>query len=130
MAGTILGFIILACVEIGSLFITAKYISATNTISIVMFTMLVGIILGRSYHEDWLEKMQWHLRSREQAPEEVIDGAVVVIGSKFLITPGIVTDVIGLIMTTPKVRSIARKMARNFLKKRIDEGKTYFFFKN
>ncbi len=130
MAGTILGFIILAIVEITSLFYTAQYISTINTISLIMFTMLVGVILGRSYHEDWIEKMQWHLRSREQAPEEVLDGAVMVLGSKLLMTPGVVTDIIGLIMTTPKIRGIARSVARNVLTKRIDEGRTYFFFKD
>lgn len=130
MAGTILGFIILAIVEITSLFYTAQYISTINTISLIMFTMLVGVILGRSYHEDWIEKMQWHLRSREQAPEEVLDGAVMVLGSKLLMTPGVVTDIVGLIMTTPKIRGIARRVARNVLTKRIDEGRTYFFFKD
>ncbi len=130
MAGIILGFIILACVEIASLFYLANYISTVNTVSVIMFTLLVGVILGRSYHEDYFEKMQWHLRSKESPPEEVIDGTVMVLGSKLLMTPGVVTDILGLIMTTPKIRGIARGMARNYLMKRIAAGKNYFFFKD
>lgn len=130
MAGIILGFILLAIVEIGSLFITAKYISTINTISLIMFTLLVGVILGRSYHGGYLDKVKWHLRSREPAPEEVIDGAVMVMGSKLLMTPGVITDVIGLFMTIPKIRAIARAITRNFINKRMAEGKNYFFFKD
>ncbi len=130
MPGLILGFILLGGVEIASLVITAQYISTINTVSLIMFTLLVGVILGRSYDEEWWQKIQWHLRSREAAPEEVLDGAVMILGSKLLMTPGVVTDVIGLIMTFPKTRFIARNMARNLLKKRIAEGKNYFFFKD
>lgn len=130
MPGVILGFMLLAIVETGSLFITAQYISTINTISLIMFTLLLGVILGRSYHEGYLDKIKWHLRSREPAPEEVIDGACMVMGSKLLMTPGVVTDVIGLFMTIPKLRAIARGMTRNFLNKRMAEGKPYFFFKD
>ena len=128
MAGIILIFLGLAGVEIISLYYTADAISIINTISLIMFTLLVGVILGRSYEEDYWNKIQWHLRSREPASDEVLNGAVMVLGSKLLMTPGSVTDLIGLIIIFPKTRFIAKNIARKLLANRIREGKNYFFF--
>lgn len=126
----ILGFTVLAGVEIFSLLLTAQWISSINTISLIMFTFLVGIVLGRSYGEEWIDKLQWHLRSHEVAPDDVLNGAVMVLGSKLLLTPGTVTDLVGLIIIFPKTRFIAKKVARALLKKRIREGKPFFFFQD
>ena len=130
MAGLILGFAALAGVEIASLYITAQYISTINTISLIMLTFLIGVVLGRSYQEEWWDKIQWHLRSREPASEEVINGAVMVMSSKLLITPGILTDLAGLLIAFPKTRFLARNIARKLLQRRIQEGKSYFFFQD
>ena len=130
MAGIILGFMALAGVEMFSLYITAQYLSIINTISLIMLTFLIGIVLGRSYEEEWWGKLQWHLRSREPASDEVLNGAVMVMGSKLLMTPGTLTDLIGLIIVFPKTRFIAKSIARKLLKNRISEGKSYFFFQD
>lgn len=130
MAGIVLGFMVMGGLEIYSLYLTAQYLSIINTISLIMLTFLIGIVLGRSYEEEWWNKIQWHLRSREPASDEVLNGAVMVLGSKLLMTPGTITDILGLIIAFPKTRFIAKNIARNLLKSRIGAGKNYFFFQD
>lgn len=116
-------------VEIASLTWMAKEISTVNTISWIMFTLLVGVVIGRGYGEEWFDKMHWHLKSREMPPEEVINGAVMRFGSYLLLTPGVVTDLIGFIIIIPKTRFIARNLAIRFFKSKVKKGEKWFFFK-
>ena len=47
--------------EIYFLKVVSEYISIINTLSLIMFTFLVGNIIGRSWGKEFFEKMQWHL---------------------------------------------------------------------
>lgn len=116
-------------VEIYSLAWMAQEISTVNTISWVMFTLLVGVVIGRGYGEEWFDKMQWHLKSRETPSDEVLNGAVMRFGSYLLLTPGVVTDLIGFIIIIPKTRFIARSLAIRFFKSKVTKGDKWFFFK-
>ena len=123
-------FLLGSIAEMYSLLWMGSVISTLNTISLTMFTLLLGVIIGRGYGEEWQEKMQWHLRSRSQPPDEVINGAVMRLGSAMLKTPGIITDFLGLIIIFPKTRFIAKGLARGLVKRKMAANQTWFFFKD
>ena len=104
--------------------------SIMNTISWVMFSFLVGIIVSRSYGDECLERIQRSLKSREAPVDDVLNGAVMSLCSMLLITPGLITDTIGLLIMIPATRGLFKGMALNFTQKRIQEGQQYFFFKD
>ena len=116
-------------VEVYSLAWMAQEISTVNTISWIMFTLLVGVVIGRGYGEEWFDKMQWHLKSRETPSDEVINGAVMRFGSYLLLMPGVVTDLVGFIIIIPKTRFMARAAAVRFFKSKVEKGQKWFFFK-
>ena len=126
----VLIFLAASAVELYSLLWIAEVISIMNTISLIMFTVLLGVIIGRGHGPEWFDKMQWALRSRTLPADEVMNGALMNIGSRFLMTPGVVTDVLGLIITFPKTRFIARSIALKLFKSKISRGETWFFFKD
>ena len=105
-------------------------ISTINTFSFSMFTFLIGIVVGRSWGREFFDKMQWHLKSRTIPNDEVLNGAVMALASMMLITPGIVTDTVGFLILFTKTRWIFRKLAANYVQKRINTGEQYYFFKN
>ncbi len=105
-------------------------ISILNTISLVMLTFLVGIVVGRSWGKQIFDKMQWHLKSRTLPADDVVNGAVMCLASMALITPGIVTDSIGLLILFPLTRGLFTSLALNLVKKKISSGQLYFFFRN
>jgi UPF0716 protein FxsA len=117
-------------VEIVGLKWVSDYISILNTVNLIMLTFLVGVVVGRSWGKKFFEKMQWHLKSRTVPEEEVLNGAVMAIASMLLITPGIVTDLIGFLIMIPIFRGAFRDMARSFFKKKIANSEPYFFFPN
>ncbi len=129
-ASIVLIFLIASVIELYSLMWLASLISIMNTISLVMFTMLLGVIIGRGYGPESFDKMQWSLRAGTLPADEVVTGAVMNIGSRFLLTPGVVTDVLGLIITFPKTRFIAKYVALKIFKSKLSRGENWFFFKD
>lgn len=117
-------------VEIVSLTWLGTQISVLNTISLTMLTLLLGVINGRSYGEEWYEKMQWHLKSGTLPSDEVVNGAVMNVGSKLLLMPGLVTDVLGFLIILPQTRFIAKKIALSLFKKKLSRREQWFFFQN
>ncbi|MEC8957489.1 MAG: FxsA family protein [Nitrospinota bacterium] len=108
----------------------SESISILNTISWVMFSFLVGIIVSRSYGDECFKRIQRSLKSREAPIDDVLNGAVMSLCSMLLITPGLITDAIGLLIMIPATRGLFKGVALNLTQKRIQAGQQYFFFKN
>ena len=117
-------------IELYGLKFVSDSISILNTVSLVMLTFLIGIIVSQSYGKEVFEKMQRHLKSREAPGDEALNGAVMGVAGMLLITPGAVTDIIGLLIMIPITRGIFKQIASNLSKKRIESGQPYFFFKD
>ena len=117
-------------IELYGLKFVSDSISVLNTVSLVMLTFLIGIIVSQSYGKEVFEKMQRHLKSREAPGDEALNGAVMGVAGMLLITPGAVTDTIGLLIMIPITRGIFKQIASNLSKKRIESGQPYFFFKD
>ena len=117
-------------IELYGLKCVSESISIMNTISCVMFSFLGGIVVSRSYGDECLERIQRSLKSREAPADDVLNGAVMSLSSMLLITPGLITDVIGLLIMIPATRGLFKDMALNLTRKRIQSGQQYFFFKN
>jgi UPF0716 protein FxsA len=117
-------------IELYGLKWVSESISIMNTISWVMFSFLVGIIVSRSYSDECFQRIQRSLKSREAPADEVLNGAVMSLCSMLLITPGLITDTIGLLIMIPVTRGLFKNMALNLTYKRIQSGQQYFFFKD
>jgi UPF0716 protein FxsA len=117
-------------IELYGLKFVSDSISILNTVSLVMLTFLIGIVISRSYGKEVFEKMQRQLKSREAPGDEALNGAVMGVASMLLITPGVVTDIIGILIMAPITRGIFKQIALNVTRNRIQLGQPYFFFKD
>jgi UPF0716 protein FxsA len=116
--------------ELYLLTIVSGYISIINTLSLIMFTFLVGNIIGRSWGKEYFEKMQWHLKSRTIPGDEVLNGSVMALSGMFLVTPGVITDFLGILILFPMTRGIFMSITENLVKKKITNSDPYYFFKD
>ena len=126
----VLFFAICTLSEVYLLTIVSGYISIMNTLSLIMFTFIVGNIIGRSWGKECFEKMQWHLRSRSVPADEVLNGSVLALSGMFLVTPGVITDFLGVLILFPMTRGIFKDIAESLVKKKISNGELYYFFKD
>ena len=50
---------------------------------------------------------------------EVVDGVLVIFGGAFLITPGFITDIVGLLLLLPPTRAVVRRVLIRRLGRRV-----------
>jgi UPF0716 protein FxsA len=58
---------------------------------------------------------------------EVLDGAMVIFGGAFLLTPGFITDIFGLILLLPPTRAILRRFIVRAVLGRTAAGRAAIF---
>jgi UPF0716 protein FxsA len=48
----------------------------------------------------------------------------------FLVTPGVITDLIGVLILLPMTRGIFKGITESLVKRKIANGELYYFFKD
>jgi len=70
----------------------------------VVLTALVGLLLVRAEGRHTMAKIQRKTAQGELPANELIDGALLLVAGVALLTPGLVTDVLGLLLVIPLTR--------------------------
>ncbi len=93
------------------------YIGAVDTIAIVIGTGVAGGLLAKSQGLAVLDRMRAELNQGRLPAESLFDGLLILIAGAMLITPGLLTDGLGLLLLIPW----SRKAFKSWLKGRIQE---------
>jgi UPF0716 protein FxsA len=80
------------------------------TILLLVADSLLGSWLLRSQGRAVWRRFNEILAQGRVPHREVVDGVLVIFGGAFLITPGFLTDIVGLLLLLPPTRAIARRM--------------------
>lgn len=75
-----------------------------QTIALVVLTGLIGMILVRAEGRNTLIRTQRKLASGSPPTDELLDGGLLIAAGAFLLTPGLVTDLIGFLFVLPITR--------------------------
>ena len=93
-------------------------IGAVPTIAITLLTAAAGIFLLRREGFAAVERARVSLESGRFPLDEVFNGLCLLAAGGLLLIPGLVTDVLGLVLFVPAVRrALGREMARRFAAK-------------
>ena len=106
----VLLFIVVPIAELYVIIQVGQEIGALPTVAILVADSIVGSILLRSQGRLAWRRFNQAMSSGRVPAREVLDGALVIFGGAFLITPGFLTDVIGLLLLIPPTRAVARRM--------------------
>jgi UPF0716 protein FxsA len=122
----ILLFTALPLIEIYLLVKVGTTIGLLPTVLVVAGTGVVGAMLARQEGISVLRRTREKLQEGELPTEEIINGMILLVSGAFLLTPGIVTDVIGLIGLVPWFRRKLMNFGRRWFKREWDvKQKTY-----
>lgn len=120
MFGTlILLFIILPATDLFLLLQLGSLIGIYETLILIVATGFAGAILYRS--QKWLniKKIQVSIAEGRIPDTEIIDQLLIIAGAILLVTPGILTDILGFMILLPFTRPIVRNALKRYLKKQI-----------
>ena len=115
----ILLFTIVPLIELILLY---KISSLTNwyfTIILVIITGIVGAYLAKKEGRGVISKIKTKLSSGNMPGDELINGLIIIVGSAFLLTPGILTDFIGFTLVIPITRTFYIKLIKKWFSKKL-----------
>ena len=92
------------------------------TIALLAADSLLGSWLLRSQGRAVWRRFNDTMRAGRVPHSEVIDGVLIIFGGAFLITPGFLTDVIGLLLLLPPTRAGFRRLTRRAIEQRALGG--------
>ncbi|AEW06615.1 FxsA cytoplasmic membrane protein [Sulfobacillus acidophilus DSM 10332] len=114
-------FFIVPIVELSLIFLLAHWIGWGFTLLVTLLSSVIGAYLARrSWHRWWDQvKREWAF---EGFPVHRLgEGAILVAAMAFLVTPGPLTAVTGILFTIPKVREAGSKWLVRWLSHRVVE---------
>ena len=109
-------FILIPLVELVLLMKLAELTSIAHTILLVIVTGVIGSYLARREGVSTLQRFQLALTEGRVPSKEIQDGLMIVFAAALLLTPGLLTDLVGFTLLIPAGREFVR---RSILKRYI-----------
>ena len=113
-------FLVVPLVELTILLRLASATSWQLTLLIVVVTGVVGTILARAEGGRTLRRMTEALDRGEVPTDSLVDAFLIFAAGAVLLTPGILTDLLGLAMLVPATRQVARSLLMKWLKSQFN----------
>lgn len=108
-------FIGLPIAELFVIIRVGEAIGLLPTLAILIADSVLGSLLLRSQGRAAWRRFNEALAAARPPAREVMDGALVIFGGALLITPGFLTDILGLVLLLPPTRAVVRRvLVRHF----------------
>ena len=114
-------FTIVPLFELYLLVKVGLYLGAFNTVAIVIFTGIFGAFLAKMEGLRVLYSVQRDLQEGRMPTAQILDGLLILIGAVLLITPGLLTDVVGFVLVIPSTRALLKVWLKKHFQKIIDK---------
>jgi len=121
-------FVVTPIVELAVIVQVAGSTGVMNTIGLLVLVSLVGAWLVRREGLGILRRVQAELAKGRMPGRELVDGLLVLLAGALMLTPGFVTDAVGLALLFPPVRAVLRLVATRRLSRSVDAGRTRWTF--
>ena len=112
-------FTLIPVVELYLLIQVGTVIGGFNTILLVILTGFLGAWLARLEGMNTMMRLRTNLQQGLMPAEELIDAVIIFGAGVVLITPGLITDIFGLLL----LWSFTRNKFKQLLRKKLDEMK-------
>jgi len=122
-------FLLLIVVPLVELYVivqVAQGLGALPTIAVLLLISTVGAWLVRREGAGVFARIQQQLFGGNLPSKEIADGALIMFGGTLLLTPGFVTDAIGLGLLIPPIRAVVRDVIMKRFAARQAAGKAAF----
>lgn len=102
-------FICVPIIEIGLFIQVGDILGLWPTIGLVLLTAFVGASLVRSQGLQTLMSVQNRLRHGELPAQQILEGVMLAVSGVLLLTPGFMTDALGMAVLLPAPRAMLAK---------------------
>ncbi|MBT4503488.1 MAG: FxsA family protein [Gemmatimonadetes bacterium] len=115
-------FILMPIVELGLLIEVGRHLGTWVTVALVVGTGAIGASLARSQGSRAFYRLREAIGSGAFPGDELFDGVLILAGGLLLLTPGLITDLIGFAALIPGTRHLIKSYLKRLVRRRINFG--------
>jgi UPF0716 protein FxsA len=104
-----LAFLVIPLVELYVLLQVGSAIGALNTVVLVVLVGVAGAWLVKREGLGVVRRVRSQVAAGQVPGRELVDGFLILFGGALMLTPGFVTDLVGLALLLPPIRAAARR---------------------
>ena len=113
-------FLVVPFVELYVLIQVGQVIGVLNTIAVLVVVSVVGAWLVKREGLGTLARARTRIDAGQVPGRELVDGVLILFAGALLLTPGFLSDALGVLLLLPPVRASFRGAALRWLARRAD----------
>ncbi|NWG71879.1 MAG: FxsA family protein [Parvularculaceae bacterium] len=110
--------------ELAVLIAAGREFGVLPVVAVCLLTAMLGVALVKRQGLAALRAAERDLATGKAPVEAVVDGAFLALAAPLLMTPGFISDAIGLLLLVPAIRRAAARRALAALRRRLGESAT------
>ena len=114
-----IAFILVPLAELAVLIAVGDWIGLVPTLILLLVVSVVGAWLAKREGLAAWRRLQLALTQGRMPTVEVADGALILLAGALLLTPGFLSDVLGILLLLPPTRAIARRQLPRLAERRL-----------
>lgn len=115
-------FVVVPVVELALLIRLGGLIGLGPTLAMILLTGIIGANLAKQQGLSVLRRFQAETQAGRLPGDALVDGAIILFSGALLLTPGIVTDIVGFLGLLPPARAALKRAVRASLARAIQRG--------
>ncbi|MFZ2016034.1 MAG: FxsA family protein [Nocardioides sp.] len=115
----VVAFVVVPILEIYVIIQVGQVIGAWWTIALLIADSIFGAWLIRHEGRRSWQALTGALDSGRMPASELADGGLILVGGTLMLSPGFVTDAMGILLILPFTRPVARRMLTRVLSRRL-----------
>lgn len=112
-------FALMPIIEVTLLVQVGAVIGGWNTLAIVLLSAFIGAYFVKREGLATLQNAQAKMQRNELPGKEMAEGLMLVIAGVLLVTPGFITDIVGILFVLPGTRGLLAKFVMKHMQMRV-----------
>lgn len=118
-------FLLFTLIPLVEIYLLVRVTQATSLPTTLLFMVLTGILgayFAKREGARVIREWQAATRSGRMPSEGILGGVLVLVGGTLLVAPGVLTDLVGMLLLIPPTRRAIAPLVRRWLERRIADG--------
>ena len=120
-------FLVVPFAELFVLLKVGETIGALETVGVLILVSVVGAWLVKREGLGVLRRAQSRVEQGQAPGRELVDGVLILFAGALLLTPGFLTDIVGILLLLPPVRATLRASTVKWLRRRSGVGLVRYY---
>ncbi len=116
-------FLLLPLIELALLIEIGSHIGTVATVALILATGALGAFLARSQGLEVLRRLRAETAAGRLPAAPLVDGVIILLAGAVLLTPGVLTDVLGFLCLVPAFRQLLKSLLWRKLRHWVEQNR-------